>query len=103
MLSDEFIWYTKGTPESGLPGAQIDLVIERRDRVIHLCEMKFSMNEFLIDKDYDQKLRNKMEAFRRETNSKKTLLMTLITTYGVVSNQYSYMAQSQIVLDDLFA
>ena len=103
MLSDEFIWYTKGTSESGLPGAQIDLVIERRDRVIHLCEMKFSMNEFLIDKDYDQKLRNKMEAFRRETKSKKTLLMTLITTYGVVSNQYSYMAQSQIVLDDLFA
>ena len=102
MISEEFVWYTKGNASAGRPGAQVDLVIERRDRVIHLCEMKFSINEFVIDKDYDLNLRNKLEAFRRETNSKKTILMTLITTYGVVPNQYSYMAQSQIVLDDLF-
>ena len=102
VLSDEYVWYTKNAGDSGSPGAQIDLVIERRDRVIHLCEMKFSINEFVIDKDYDMKLRNKIEAFRRETNSRKTLLMTLITTYGVAQNQYRYIAQSQIVLDDLF-
>ena len=102
VLSDEYVWYTKNAGDSGSPGTQIDLVIERRDRVIHLCEMKFSINEFVIDKDYDMKLRNKIEAFRRETNSRKTLLMTLITTYGVAQNQYRYIAQSQIVLDDLF-
>ena len=103
MLSDEFVWYYKGNRDLGLPGAQIDLVLERRDRVIHLCEMKFSVNEYVIDRTYDQSLRNKMDAFRRETKTRKTLLLTMITTYGVVLNQYSYMAQSQIVLDDLFA
>ena len=44
-----------------------------------------------------------METFRSVTKSKKTLLTTMITTYGVVRNKHSYMVQSEVVLNDLFA
>lgn len=102
VLSEESIWYTQGDEELGISGAQIDLLIERRDRVINLCEMKFSINEFVIDKKYDMTLRNKVESFRRMTNCKKALQTTMITTYGIKQGKYSSFVQSQVTLDDLF-
>ncbi len=102
VLSQESVWHTNGDPDLGISGAQIDLLIERRDRVINLCEMKFSINEFILDKEYDQKLRNKLETFRRMTGTKKSLQITMITTFGVKNNKYSNMIQSQVILDDLF-
>lgn len=83
-------------------GAQIDLIIDRRDRVINVCEMKFSVNEYVIDKDYSETLRNKIELFRSETGTKKALQLTLVTTHGVKQNMYSNQVQSQVTLDDLF-
>ena len=103
VLSEEYVWYTQENEELGISGAQIDLLIDRRDRVINICEMKFSINEFVIDKAYDMSLRNKLESFRRETNCRKTLQTTMITTYGVKQGKYSGFIQSQITLDDLFA
>ena len=102
MLTEESIWFTEADPELNLPGTQVDLLIDRRDQVIHLCEMKFSIREYVIDKEYDAILRNKLDVFRRKTNSRKTLLMTMITTYGVHRNMYSDRIQSQVLLDDLF-
>ncbi len=102
VLSEEYIWYTKGDEELGTSGAQIDLLIERRDRIINICEIKFASQEFIIDKDYDLKLRNKMEAFRKSTSTKYGLQLTMLTTYGVKENKYSSIVGSQVVLDDLF-
>lgn len=64
--------------------------------------MKFSSSEYEIDKEYQQKLVNKMESFRSETKTKKNLQLTFVTTYGVKKNMYSSKVQRQIVLDDLF-
>ena len=83
-------------------GAQIDMLIDRRDNIINICEMKFSQSEYVIDIDYDAKLRNKMETFRKETKTKKALHLTMITTYGVKEGKYSNRIQSQVTLDDLF-
>ncbi|MFV1966838.1 MAG: ATP-binding protein [Pirellulaceae bacterium] len=85
--TDESSWYYRpaNTSESG---AQIDLLIERRDDCINLCEMKFSEAEFAIDKRYAAELRNKREVFRRVTNTRKTLFLTMVTTYGVRDNVY---------------
>lgn len=102
VLSEESIWYSHGDDERGIPGAQIDLIIERRDRVINLCEMKFSINTFVIDKEYDRILKNKLEALRQVTGSGKTLQITMITTYGVKQGKYSGFIQSQVLLEDLF-
>ena len=70
--------------------------------MIHLCEMKFSINEYTIDKEYDAVLRNKIDAFRRVCGANDTLLLTMITSYGVRKNMYSGIVQSQVALDDLF-
>lgn len=64
--------------------------------------MKFSVNEFVIDKDYNEKLRNKIETFRNESKTKKALQLTMVTTYGVKRNMYKNCVQSEVVLDDLF-
>ena len=82
--------------------AQIDLVIDRKDQVINLCEMKFSINEFKIDKKYSDNLRNKIADFREETNTKKALFLTMITTYGLAQNKYSGMVRNSLDMDILF-
>ncbi len=83
-------------------GGQIDLVIDRRDQTINLCEMKFSKNEFEITKQYDEHMRERAEGFRAETKTRKALHLTFVTTYGVKRNMYSGNIQSEVVLDDLF-
>lgn len=102
VLTSEYIWFTRANEELGTSGAQIDLLIERRDRIINICEIKFSTNEFVIDKDYDLKLRNKIDSFKRQTNTKYGIQLTMITTYGVKNNKYSSIIGNQITLEDLF-
>jgi len=82
--------------------AQIDLVIDRKDRVINLCEMKFSIHSYSITKQYAENLRNKIGNFRAVTNTKKALFLTLITTFGVTNNQYKGMIQNDLNMDILF-
>lgn len=84
-------------------GAQIDLVIDRADKCINLCEMKYSDSEFVIDKDYAEKLLNKKKVFRDQTGTTKTLFTTLVTTYGVKKNtHYLSVVDHQLIMDDLF-
>ena len=84
------------------PGAQIDLVLNRADRIVNLCEIKFAKYEYAINKGYADKLRNKAFAFGNETGVNATTHLTFITTYGVKRNAYSNMVQSEVLLDDLF-
>lgn len=70
-------------------GAQIDLIIDRKDRVINICEMKFSTEPFIITKSYADNLQHKLKTFKEETGTKKTLFLTLITASGLNPNQYS--------------
>lgn len=82
---------------------QIDMLIARADRTINVCEMKFVENEFMVDKDYEAKLRNKLTIFQAESKTKSSLHLTLITTYGLIRNSHSDKIQNVVVLDDLFA
>lgn len=83
--------------------AQTDLLIDRRDHVIDLCEVKFSEKEYVIDKDYSLSLRSKRDIFRAQTGTGKTLQTVMITTFGVRQNKYSGILSEQVTLDDLFA
>lgn len=82
--------------------AQIDLILDRKDQVINLCEMKFSINSFLIDKKYADNLRNKISVFRQQTKTQKALFLTFLTTYGVAQNKYSGMMRNDLTMDILF-
>ena len=103
VLSNESSWFAlrREEEETGR-GAQIDLLIDRRDQVVNVCEIKFSMNEFQIDKDYDQILRNKISVFCQNTKCKKTIQLTMISTFGVQKNKYSGIVSNEVRLDDLF-
>ena len=92
-------WVIKGSQN----GAQIDLLIDRDDRVINICEIKFYSAEFTIDKKYAGELQNKIEAFRSHTKTKSSLFLTFITTYGLRQNQYrTQLVQNELTMDDLF-
>ena len=54
-------WQCQADADAGIFGSQIDLLIDRRDHVVSICEMKYSVNKFGIDKGYDEDLRNKLE------------------------------------------
>ena len=83
-------------------GVQIDFIIDRNDHVINVCEIKFSRKEFEITKEYDKNLRNKVWTFAEETHTKKSIHITMLTTYGVKRNEYSGNIQNEVTLDDLF-
>ena len=82
-------------------GAQIDLVIDRADRVINLCEIKFAKGPFEIDRTYDRVLRERVETFRTETKTRKALHLTMITTYGVKPGKYAGIAHAEVCMDEL--
>ena len=84
------------------PGAQIDLVVDRTDGIINLCEMKYCREPYEITKSYDAALRHKVAAFRSETGTRKALHLTLISPHGTKRNSYWQDVQADITADDLF-
>ncbi|HEY1202751.1 MAG TPA: ATP-binding protein [Niastella sp.] len=90
-------------PKNGEKGAQIDLLLDRQDKVINLCEMKFAYGEFTINKAYAEELKNKITVFKSETKSRSVIFPTMITTYGVRRNDhYRDIVQGEVVMADLF-
>jgi uncharacterized protein len=101
IASSESSWIQTGSKNSN--GAQIDLLIDRTDQCINICEMKFSQATFTIDKRYASQLENKLNVFRETSRTRKTLFLTMITTGGVKKNDYyTNLVQNDITMDDLF-
>lgn len=100
VQAEIYPWHT--TANGKVAGAQIDMLIDRADRVINLCEMKFTQGEFVIDKDYDEKLRERLATLTGKTKNRRNIQLTLVTTYGLKMNMYSNRIQRVILMDDLF-
>ncbi len=99
VYSENYSWISKSTEQ----GAQIDLLIDRADNVINLCEMKFSDSEFSISKNYSKELRNKKNSFKNVTKTKKNIYITMITTYGVKKNIYFHeLVENDLTMDCFF-
>lgn len=99
--------YTEVSPwryaVEGEQGTQIDLLFDRKDNCINICEIKFSTTEFTIDKSYALALRQKLSIFRERTKTRKTLFLTMVTTYGVKKNEYyTALVQKDVIMDALF-
>lgn len=104
VLTEQSSWFIekRSLDDDSLTGAQIDLLIDRRDKAINVCEAKFYSGEFAIDKEYALKLRNKISTFKSTVKTRKAIVPTMITTYGVKHNTYNGSIQQEVVLDDLF-
>ena len=100
IISAEYSWRTAATDEHD--GAQIDLLIDRSDNVVNVCEIKFSSDKYLITKLVEQAIRHKLAVFEQVLGARKSVHLTMITTYGLQRNEYSGIAQSQVTMDDLF-
>lgn len=100
VLTDVSSWRSNGI--SGEKGAQIDLVIDRNDNVINLCEMKYSNNLVSVNMEMDEALRERRELFRGQTKTRKALHLTLVTTYGLQPNAYASTFQSTVTAAQLF-
>lgn len=92
-------WKSKDSED----GAQIDLVIDRSDMTVNLCEIKYSSQPFTITKQYYNILQTKASDFLEETKTRKSIMSTFITTYGLKRNEYSAHIQSEVTLDNLFS
>jgi len=94
-------WYRAGNKQAG--GAQIDLLLDRSDNTIHICEIKFSIKQFVIDKRYDRLLHQRINAFRESISPGKGLLLAFITTCGVADNEYKLqLVDNDIRMESLF-
>lgn len=83
--------------------AQIDLLIERDDNIINLCEIKFLNNDYQLSKNDYSNIKNKLFEFEKDTKTRKKIFVTLITTFGLKSNEYSNeLINKTITLKDLF-
>lgn len=103
VSTTEHMWrFVPENGEKGIKGAQIDLLIDRDDNVISVCEMKWASEEFVIQKADDADIKNKVSALERETGTKKAIHVTMVTTYGVKHNMYYDEIQSEVVMDQLF-
>lgn len=102
VQTNVYSWQQKANKEKGIEGAQIDLILDRRDQIINLCEMKYSLKAYDITPAYLQKLLERREIFRQASNTSKALHLTFVTASGIKKNAQEGMIQSEVGLDDLF-
>ena len=85
-----------------LGGAQVDLILDRDDHVLNMCEIKYLSGDFSVNAAYQRKLANRQLIIQKMISPRQVIHHTLITTYGLVQNEYSGIFSKVITLDDLF-
>jgi len=102
ILTDICSWHCKADSDKGIFGSQIDLLIVRRDRVINMCEMKYSGQEYTLTKSTHEDIQKKIHDLQMQTGTKYVIHPVLVTTYGLLENSWSEVFQNVVNLDDLF-
>ena len=83
-------------------GGQIDLLIDRNDKTISVCEMKYSSGEYEITKAYANRVDERLRTFKKVTNTKKSFSIVYVTPFGLYNNMYARKVNKQVTADDLF-
>lgn len=100
VASENSAWTLRGIDDQ--KGMQIDLIINRSDRVVNLCEMKFVNTDYEVKADYEQKLRQRQNWITEQVSRRHNVQMTLVTTYGLKHGIHSGVFQKMVTMDDLF-
>lgn len=98
ISSQDFSWRSRRAD----PGVQIDLLIDRKDDAVNVCETKYTQGEYAITASYEKELLHKAEAFRQESGTRKSLLLTMITMQGIKNNAYKGTIVCELTAEDLF-
>lgn len=83
-------------------GAQIDLLFDRNDGIVTICEIKYSEKPYVIDKDYYNNLINKIAVYKRESRTNKQIFAVMVAANGLKQNEYSGFIVKVVLLEDLF-
>lgn len=101
VLTDVYSW--RHEADDTYPwGVQIDLLLDRADNVVDVCEMKYANDEFAISADLERRLSRKCETYRAVSGTRRAVHLVMVTTYGVVRNSHYGIVQAEVKLDDLF-
>lgn len=101
VSTNEYSWFVHKNNEQS--GAQIDLLLDRSDETINICEMKYtSVGNYTLDEMEEQKLLTRRERFIQETGTTKSVHLTLVTTYGLTPNVHSDIFQNVVTSNSLF-
>ena len=100
VASRQSAWSVKGSDD--VQGNQIDLLIERKDNVVNMCEMKFYNDEFVVSKSYERVMVSRFNSLKECLPKRFAIHNTLVTTYGLKYNEYSGTFQNVVTIDDLF-
>ena len=100
VSSTQSAWAVKG--DDDVEGAQIDLLINRKDNVVNLCEMKFYNEKFTVNKAYYSKVVHRQNLLAERIPKKSVIHNVLVTTEGLTYNEYSGVFQKVVTIDDLF-
>jgi uncharacterized protein len=102
ISTEESAWAFKATKKEKR-GVQIDLIIDRGDSCINLCEMKYHSAEYKISRKDVENLRHKKDTFKRESRTRKNLFTTMIACHGTrVDKNYNAVVSNQVTVDQLF-
>lgn len=101
ILAGVYSWRSKSNAPN-VDDAQIDMLIDRSDRIVNVCEMKFSSERYAMTEAESNRLSRRIELFREATNTSKGLMPTLITSCGMKRNAHSGIIRAEVTLDDLF-
>jgi len=93
-------WALQGNEST--KGTQIDMIIDRADNIVDICEMKFTNGLFAINKNYDLILRERLQLLSEHLPKRKMAHLVFITSFGIKQNEYAGIAQESITLDALF-
>ena len=100
IKTEHYSW--NGIDPENQQRAQIDIIIERADRMINLCEAKYSEEPYILNKEEYEKYMRRIGMFRRQTAFAGGIIPTFITAAGMQRNTYSEHISAQITIDDIF-
>lgn len=103
VLSKEYSWFCLPDKDKGIQGHQIDLLIDRADGVINMCEMKYTLTEYAITLNEEENYRKRIADFISVTKERRPIIYTMITPYGILKNSHSGIVSKSLTLDDLMS
>ena len=100
VISSAHSWFYR--PQDGSKGVQIDLLIDRDDNVINLCEIKYYKTKFKVTEEEYLRLEHCRQTFIEHSKTQKSVLLTMITVDGIFEGGFADEIQNQITVNQLF-
>jgi hypothetical protein len=102
VVTNVYSWRIGPSCEGARDGAQIDMLIDRADNMVNICEMKYSKKEYVVTQDDSASLANMAERFSETVGSAKSISLTMITVNGIAKTAYWSDIHNSITAEDLF-